>query len=143
MYGWVCVAWPCHKRPSPVVVARSLFGGHIHCVSFSLNRSDWTRGPTHSWMLLPSCTTHECPYPVAHLYTHTFNEGLRCTCLLTGGHGAEKVTSLIRRVLVGVLLAPCPQFASGASQHSCTWAAPGVSWCHCVLYRSAQHMVRT
>ena len=61
-------------------------------------------------MLLPSCTTHESPYPVAHLYTHTFGEGLRCTCLLTGGHGAEKVTNLIRRVLVGVLLAPCPQF---------------------------------
>ena len=21
MYGWGCVAWPCHKRPSPVVRA--------------------------------------------------------------------------------------------------------------------------
>ena len=60
-------------------------------------------------MLLPSSTTHECSYPVAHLYTNTFGEGLRCTCLLRGGHGAEKVTSLVRRVLVGVLLAPCPQ----------------------------------
>ena len=29
---------------------------------------------------------------------------------MTGGHGAEKVTCLIGRVLVGVLLAPCPQF---------------------------------
>ena len=36
-------------------------------------------------MLLPTCTTHECPYPVAHLYTHTFGEGLRCRCLLAGG----------------------------------------------------------
>ena len=61
-------------------------------------------------MLLPCCTMHQCTYPVLHLYTHTFGEGLRCTCLLTGGHGAEKVTSLIRCVLVGVLLAPCPQF---------------------------------
>ena len=53
-------------------------------------------------MLLPSCTTHECPYPIAHLYTHTFGERHYCTCLLTGGHGAESVTSLIRCVLVGV-----------------------------------------
>ena len=60
-------------------------------------------------MLLPFYTTHQCPYPVPHLYTHTFVNGLRCTCLLTGGYGAEKVTSLIRRVLLGVLLAPCPQ----------------------------------
>ena len=22
-------------------------------------------------MLLPSCTTHQCPYPIPHLYTHT------------------------------------------------------------------------
>ena len=36
-------------------------------------------------MLLPSCTTHECPYPFVYLYTQTFGEGLRCTCLLTGG----------------------------------------------------------
>ena len=36
-------------------------------------------------MLLPSCTTHQCPYPVPHFYTHTFREGLRCTCALTGG----------------------------------------------------------
>ena len=30
--------------------------------------------------------------------------------MLTGGHGEEKDTSLIHRVLVGVLLVPCPQF---------------------------------
>ena len=27
MYGWVCVAWPCNKRPSPVARAPLLLCG--------------------------------------------------------------------------------------------------------------------
>ena len=63
-------------------------------------------------MRFTCCTTHECPYPFAHLYTNTCGEGLCCTCLLTGGHCAEKVSSLVRNVLVKVLLARCPQFCA-------------------------------
>ena len=29
MYGWVCVAWRCHKLPSPVVRAPLLSCGHM------------------------------------------------------------------------------------------------------------------
>ena len=52
------------------------FSGNTCVVFLCLNHTDWTRGPSHSGMLLPSCTTYECPYPVV-LYTHTFGEGLR------------------------------------------------------------------
>ena len=41
-------------------------------------------------MLLPSCTTHQCPYPIPHCYTHTFGEGFLCTCPLTGGQWCRK-----------------------------------------------------
>ena len=88
----------------------------------------------HTVMTPPPCTTHQCPYPVSHLNTQTLGEGLICTCMLTGGHGAEKVTTLIHRVLVGEPLAPCPQFCDQGLTTFLHMSGTGVALCNCVLY---------
>ena len=85
-----------------------------------------------STRLEPRISAHS---PVTHLYTYSFIRGVCCTCPLTGGHGAEKVTSLIGRVLVGVLLAPCRQFCE---QGLTTLLHMGGTWCVVVPLRIVQ-----
>ena len=60
-----------------------------------------------------------------------------------GGMVQKKLPALANVCLSRCCLHRARNSASGASQHSATCAAPGVSSWHCVLYRSAQHIVRT
>ena len=94
---------------------------------------------------LESVLNYPDPYLVPHLYTHTFGEGLRSTCLLTGGLCAQKSTSLIRPVLVGALLARYPRFSEHGLATFLHMGGTGrvvVRW-RIVQNCAAQHLVRT